>query len=99
MVPACRQAGSSSLQDSMKFLVYAIKSSRDNRIYVGLTSDIEKRLQTHNNGHVFSTKGYRPWSLVYIEDCGESRVMARQREKYLKSGIGKEFLKKFIIPE
>ncbi len=76
----------------MKFFVYAIKSQLDGRIYVGFTSDIDRRLQEHNSGKTKSTKGFKPWKLIYFEEC-IGRVEARKREKYLKSGIGKEFLK------
>ncbi len=74
------------------YKVYAIRSIKDSRIYVGFTSDLNTRLKYHNSGRVFSTKGFRPWHVIYIEDC-VSRTEARKREKYFKSGIGKEFLK------
>ncbi len=64
----------------------------DKRLYVGLTKDINKRIKSHNFGQTKSTKGYRPWILVYSEFVG-NRKDARKREKYLKSGIGKEFIK------
>ena len=82
----------------MLYKVYVIKSAKDGRIYVGLSKDIEQRINDHNKGRVFSTKGYKPWSLIYVENCGD-RPEARRREKYLKSGVGKEFLKNFIDPE
>jgi len=72
--------------------VYALKSEKDGRIYVGLSSNIKRRIKEHNSGFVFSTKGYRPWKLIYWEPVG-TRVEARIREKYWKSGIGKERLK------
>ncbi len=74
------------------FTVYAIKSDVDGRIYVGFTIDFEKRLKEHNAGKTKSTKGFRPWKKLYIEEA-ETRLNARAREKYLKSGVGKEFLK------
>lgn len=58
-----------------------------------MSSDIQRRILEHNNGEVFSTKGFRPWVLIFLEDCGTDRNHARQREKYWKSGIGKEQLK------
>lgn len=76
----------------MLFCIYAIQSKVDKRLYVGMSKDINERLKVHNNGQVFSTKGYRPWVLIYIEEIG-NRIDARKREKYLKSGCGKEFLK------
>ena len=36
--------------------------------------------------------------MIYQEECGTSRIDARKREKYLKSGIGREFLKNIINP-
>lgn len=77
----------------MDYFVYAIKSQKDGRIYVGMSSDPEKRIITHNKGEVFSTKGFRPWVLIFLEDCGKERIFARKREKYWKSGVGKETLK------
>jgi len=74
------------------YKVYAIKSSLINRIYVGMTKDIDNRLKEHNQGKTKSTKGYRPWVLFYFEDF-QTRQEARNREVYLKSGCGKEFLK------
>lgn len=75
------------------FNVYAIRSELRNYIYVGMTSNLERRLNEHNKGENRSTKSYRPFVLIYVE-IYNTRVEAREREKYLKSGIGKEFLKK-----
>lgn len=74
------------------FFVYAIKSLTRNYIYVGLTNNIDRRITEHNNGLNRSTKAYRPFELIYTEEH-TTRTEARLREKYLKSGIGKEFLK------
>ena len=75
------------------YYVYAIKSIEKNYIYVGLTSDIERRIKEHNSGYNQSTKAYKPFELIYKEEC-EDRVTARKREKYWKSGTGKRQLKK-----
>ncbi len=75
-----------------KYFVYAIRSKKDSRIYVGMTADVEKRLNEHNNGHTKSTKGYTPWELIFVKET-MGRVEARNIEKYYKSGVGKEFLK------
>lgn len=72
--------------------VYAIYSLENNRIYVGQTENIEKRLKEHNSGQTRSTKPYIPWELFYQEHC-ENRADARLREIYLKHGIGKDKLK------
>jgi putative endonuclease len=75
------------------YKVYAIKSKNRNYIYIGLTSNLEERLQRHNSGREKTTRAYRPFELIYSEDH-PTREEARKREKYLKSGVGKEFLKK-----
>ena len=74
------------------YYVYAIKSDVDDRIYVGISENPERRLTEHNNSRTKSTKGYKPWKLIYKEELS-SRSEARRREVYLKSGCGKEFLK------
>jgi putative endonuclease len=75
------------------YTVYAISSINRNYIYVGLTSNIEERFLRHNSGYEKTTKPYSPFILIYTEVCID-RITARKREKYLKSGIGKEFLRK-----
>ena len=61
-------------------------------IYVGLTDNVERRFNQHNSGYERTTKPYRPFKIILIESF-ETRELARIREKYLKSGVGKEFLK------
>ena len=75
------------------YFVYAIKSLSKNYIYVGLTNNLDRRIHQHNSGRGRSTKSYAPFRLILSEKIG-ARIEARKREKYLKSGIGKEFLKK-----
>ncbi len=77
------------------FYVYAIKSQNHDRIYIGLTQNIKNRIQEHNSGKTKSTKFYRPWVLFYKEVLN-SRPEARKREKELKTGFGREYLKGFI---
>ena len=74
------------------FYVYAISSLNHNYIYVGLTKDLENRLKRHNRGYERTTKPYLPFVLIYLETC-DSLPQARKREKYWKSGIGKEKLR------
>lgn len=75
--------------------VYAIKSTSRNYIYVGLTNNLEERIKRHNLGENKTTLCYAPFELIYVENCLD-RKSARRREKYLKSGIGKEYLKSLI---
>jgi putative endonuclease len=72
--------------------VYVIRSTVRKYIYVGLTMDLSERLGQHNSGKNSTTKPYRPFDLILSEKF-ETRTEARAREKFLKSGIGKEFLK------
>ncbi len=74
------------------YTVYAIKSLIRNYIYVGMFSQLEKRLNRHNEGKNKTTKPYAPFELIYTETF-ETRLQARIREKYWKSGIGKEKLR------
>lgn len=76
----------------MNYYVYVLVSDVDGRLYKGMTSNIEKRLKEHNAGRNFSTKPYMPWKLIYSKTFND-RLSAREYEKYLKSGIGREFLK------
>lgn len=61
-------------------------------MYTGCTSDLRKRLSQHANGAERSTKGRGPFRLIYYEVCLHSKD-AYMRETYLKTGMGKRFLK------
>ena len=74
------------------FWVYAICSSQRNYIYVGMSSNIKDRIHRHNAGFERTTKPYKPFLLLYFE-IWPTRPAARNREKFFKSGSGKEFLK------
>ena len=74
-------------------VVYAISSISHIYIYVGMTQEIEGRIKRHNDGRERTTKFYRPFILIYSEVC-KMRIDARVREKYWKSGVGKERLRK-----
>ncbi len=74
------------------YYVYAISSINRNYIYVGLTGNLQERLQRHNKGYERTTRPYAPFLLLY-QEMVQDRKTARLREKYLKSGIGKEFLR------
>ena len=82
--------------------VYILKSSSTDKIYIGCTDNIEKRLLTHNGILLHDKKSYTykqkgPWVVVYTEKCNDMSE-ARKREKYLKSGRGREFLKNILRP-
>ena len=70
------------------FWVYAIKSRKCGRIYIGQTINLDKRLSTHNKGQVKSTQRDRPWFLIACECC-ETRDQTRWKEFNLKKSRGK----------
>jgi len=74
------------------YFIYVLKSQKTKSLYKGQTDNLEKRLKEHNNGKVKSTKAFLPWEIVYFEEF-PNREDAVNREKYLKSGIGRQFLK------
>ena len=76
------------------YFVYVLISEKQGRHYVGLTNDIYRRLEEHNKGKTKSTRFYSPWRILFKENY-KSRIEARNREKYLKSGVGREFIKKW----
>ncbi|MFH1178454.1 MAG: GIY-YIG nuclease family protein [bacterium] len=60
-----------------------------------MTQNLERRFSEHNAGACRSTSSHAPFQVIYTE-LQSSRVVARIREKWLKSGVGKEFLKSLI---
>jgi len=71
---------------------YVLRSEKDSRLYAGSTNDLRRRFGEHNHGKVSSTKNRGPFELIYYEAC-QNEQDARTREKYLKIGIGKRYLK------
>ena len=73
------------------FYTYALRSQKTGRRYVGSCQDIENRLGRHNRGESLSTKHGIPWTILHLEThC--TRAEAMKRERFLKSGKGREFL-------
>jgi len=62
--------------------------------YVGITSDVEKKIKQHNLGYTISTKNYKPFELLFTEKFKDYKE-ARTREIFLKSGQGRKFLDNF----
>jgi putative endonuclease len=74
------------------FYVYVLHSEKDGLLYTGATRDLKARFHEHENGRVASTRHRLPVRLVYYE-ASLSQADAFQREKYLKSGPGKRYLR------
>jgi len=83
-----------SMPNIGKRFVYVLRSETDlDRRYVGLTSNINERLEWHNHGPDGQTVRHRPWSIhVLIEFADEPTAV--RFERYLKSGSGRAFAKR-----
>jgi putative endonuclease len=67
----------------MKSRVYVLKSLKDGNLYIGSTTDLDRRIVEHNSGKNRSTKNRRPFQLVYSEEF-DSIKDARARERLFK---------------
>jgi len=80
-----------------EFVVYILYSKKFNKNYTGFTSNLIERYKSHN---FFGKKGFtlkfRPWEVVYVEFF-YTKSDAVDREKYLKSGVGREFIQNLIL--
>jgi len=74
------------------YYTYIIQSLKNKRWYTGCTSNLRKRFKEHNDNLVTATKGRGPFVLIYYEAC-LNKDDAYARERYLKSGMGKRYLK------
>jgi putative endonuclease len=78
------------------FYVYILQSLKDNKFYIGFSSELRNRIKEHSSGSVQSTKNRRPLALIYYEAYRAERD-ARIREIFLKTGQGREFIRKNIV--
>ncbi len=67
---------------------YILKSINHNKLYIGSTEDLKKRLIKHNSGKSRFTKAYIPWKLVYCEGH-LTRKLAMRAELFYKTGQGR----------
>jgi len=77
------------------FYTYILKSEKNGRFYTGYTNNLRKRLMQHSNGESYFTNRDKPYLLVYYEAC-LNEDDARSREIFLKTGMGKRFVKNRI---
>ncbi len=75
--------------------IYILQSSKDDRTYVGYTSNLDERLKRHNAGLIPATKHRRPLKLIYSEQF-ETVKEAKEREKYYKNGGGRRRIKQIF---
>ena len=79
------------------YKVYVIEDQISGMLYVGFTTDLERRILEHKNGFGGeTTKGAHIWKLIYAE-AYVSKNDALGREKFLKGGSGRRYLKKQLV--
>ncbi|MBW8050621.1 MAG: GIY-YIG nuclease family protein [Cytophagales bacterium] len=78
------------------YYVYVLESQKDEKYYIGYTSNVEKRVEYHNAGLQRSTRHRRPFKLIYKE-AFEDKTKALKREKQIKSYKGEEAFRRLII--
>ena len=84
----------------MPFWVYILQSETTGKLYTGQTANLEARLNRHNSSEINTTRYTKrqkgPWRLIHNE-IYDTRSEAMNREKYLKSGQGREWIKTNIL--
>ncbi len=72
--------------------VYVLRSIKSGKWYIGCTNNLRKRFDEHQNNKSTYTKGRGPFELIYYE-ASHNKLDGFAREKYLKSGMGRRYLK------
>jgi putative endonuclease len=75
----------------MPFYSYVLLSQKNGTLYKGSTDNIQKRIETHNAGKVKYSSKHLPWKLVISEEF-VSRAEAMKREKWYKTGVGRDWI-------
>jgi putative endonuclease len=78
------------------FYTYVLRCA-DGDFYVGSAIDLRRRLDQHQAGRVPATAHRLPIVLDYYEAC-RHQALARRREKQLKTGFGRAYLKRRLSP-
>ena len=78
------------------YVVYVLYSPDHNKHYTGCSANFAARFLSHNE---LGTKGwtikYRPWKIIYTKEfTNQSEALAH--EKWLKSGVGRNFIKTLL---
>jgi len=80
------------VRDKPIWYVYLLQSKKSKNWYTGGTSDLRKRFKQDQDNLVTATKGRGPFDLIYYEACFNKKDTFA-REQYLKSGMGKRYLR------
>jgi putative endonuclease len=79
----------------MVYIVYALYSECIDRLYIGQTKDLNQRLRSHREFNRGFTARANDWKLIFYEDV-TTRSEAIRRERQLKTGSGKRFLRDLL---
>ena len=74
------------------FYTYVLQSKKNGIWYTGSNNNLRKRLKLHNDGKSTYTNKFKPWEIIYYEACN-NKSDGESRELFLKSGMGKRYLK------
>lgn len=74
------------------YYVYVLFSIKDGKFYVGYSRFLNQRLKQHSRGKVLSTRNRRPLKIIHYEWFVNGND-AKSRERFLKSGFGREQLR------
>jgi putative endonuclease len=75
--------------------IYILKSIFHKKSYVGLTNNLDRRIDEHNLGRNIYSSKFRPWQLIYAEKLSKFKD-AKIKEKYFKSASGRRKMKKLF---
>lgn len=78
------------------YYVYILQSEKDRSRYLGVTEDLKRRLQEHNNGSAKYSNTKRPYKIIWYS-AFVNKLRAYTFEKYLKSSSGYAFTKKHLL--
>ena len=81
----------------MSYYSYVLRSTKNGILYKGSAQNLEIRLQTHNSSKVKFTSKNIPWELVISEEFS-TRSEAVKREKWYKSGVGRDWINSKLQP-
>lgn len=91
MKPEIFYSSMNSVRNTRSWYVYVLQNKR-RKWYIGSTYNLRKRILRHNSGKNTATKYGVPWKLIYCE-ISINKQDALSRERYLKSGMGRKYLK------
>ena len=80
------------MERALEYCTYVLISQTDRKLYIGYTTNLDRRLQEHNSGKVISTANRRPLKLIFCEYYFSDKD-AKRREMYFKTTAGKKALK------